>query len=49
LNFKIILFIFVFFVLGCGVKSDPKKYPETAIPSYIEKYEKEEHTNKPKS
>jgi hypothetical protein len=48
LNFKIIILFSLFGFIGCGVKSDPKKYPEISVPSYLEKYEEEEHTNKPK-
>ena len=39
MNSKILsLLLFISILTGCGVKSDPLKYPEIAIDSYINEY-----------
>jgi len=48
LSFNLIILISLISIYGCGVKSDPKKYPEVSVPSYLGQFEKEEHSSKPK-
>lgn len=39
MNSKILsLLLFISILTGCGVKSDPLKYPEIAVDSYINEY-----------
>lgn len=38
MNSKILFGLFLILLSSCGVKSPPKKYPETAIDSYIKEY-----------